>query len=391
MKHFALFSAYLIATVTTGVAMAQIAVDPAYQRPDPSVAYVYVARPTHVDGFAASASGKLTPVPGSPFPNIKLDHLSVTSKFLFGTYYNADDIYSFSIGSNGALKQVSETNPHKYDFGDCFGGAPIQPDQTGTTLYYAENNCDGLAYVQSYKIEGNGDLQFLAQTYENIDSSTLAFYSFRVLGNNTYAYQAACGFEGEFATLNQYQRESNGVMTYTASPNLFPATEDPDDYYCAIGNGFTDSTAVDRTDHLVLALSTYNGMNATAAPAALATYTTDSHGNLITKSTYENMPTSPVLPTALSVSPSGELLAVGGIKGLQVFHFNGSDPITHYTGVLQSGSQFVKLGWDKDNHLYALSTDKLYVYTVTPTNVKEASGSPYSIPEAATLIVLSLK
>jgi len=44
------------------------------------VAYVYVARPTHIDGFAASSSGKLTPVPGSPFANTEVTDFSVTKE-----------------------------------------------------------------------------------------------------------------------------------------------------------------------------------------------------------------------------------------------------------------------------------------------------------------------
>jgi hypothetical protein len=34
------------------------------------------------------------------------------------------------------------------------------------------------------------------------------------------------------------------------------------------------------------------------------------------------------------MSPSGKLLAVAGTTGLQVFHFNGSNPIKPYTGLL---------------------------------------------------------
>jgi len=34
------------------------------------VPIVYVARPTHIDGFVVASNGKLTPVPGSPLANI---------------------------------------------------------------------------------------------------------------------------------------------------------------------------------------------------------------------------------------------------------------------------------------------------------------------------------
>ncbi len=130
----------------------------------------------------------------------------------------------------------------------------------------------------------------------------------------------------------------------------------------------------------------------------LASYTADSHGNLTTTNTYENMPTVEVGPQTMSISPSGKLLAVGGgvsscptcgVPGFQIFHFNGSSPITHDTGLLHASERFVQFAWDSDNHLYALSTNNLHVYTATSTSIEE--GSPYSIPEASSVIVLSLK
>ena len=89
------------------------------------------------------------------------------------------------------------------------------------------------------------------------------------------------------------------------------------------------------------------------------------------------------------MSPSGKLLAVAGESGLQIFHFNGGNPITPYTGLLTS-SNITQMFWDKDNHLYALSTveGKLYVFTVTPTGYTQAPGSPYSIPNSVYVVVL---
>jgi hypothetical protein len=89
------------------------------------------------------------------------------------------------------------------------------------------------------------------------------------------------------------------------------------------------------------------------------------------------------------MSPSGKLLAVAGPLGLQVFHFNGANPITHYTGLLTK-ENVSQVFWDNANHLYAISTQagKLFVFTVTPTSVTQAPGSPHNIPAAGSLIVL---
>jgi hypothetical protein len=85
------------------------------------------------------------------------------------------------------------------------------------------------------------------------------------------------------------------------------------------------------------------------------------------------------------------LLAVGGDNGFQLFHFNGALPITHYSSVLQPNNQFKEFGWDKSNHLFAVSADGLRVYNITPLAYSEAPGSPIPIPGAASVIVVSLQ
>jgi hypothetical protein len=103
----------------------------------------------------------------------------------------------------------------------------------------------------------------------------------------------------------------------------------------------------------------------------LGTFTANAHGGLTTQSTYLNMPTTALSPVStMSISPSGKLLAAGG-QGFQVFHFNGSRPITDYTGLLQAGDSFEEFGWDRDNHLFASSGNALFVYTATPTSIKQ--------------------
>ena len=103
-------------------------------------------------------------------------------------------------------------------------------------------------------------------------------------------------------------------------------------------------------------------------------------------------------PNDLKMSPSGKLLAVAGLNGLQVFHFNAAGPVTHYTGLLAT-KNVLQCFWDNDNHLYAiesplsptgsLTSGKLYVFTITPTSYSQAPGSPYTIFSPSSLAVLS--
>jgi hypothetical protein len=80
------------------------------------------------------------------------------------------------------------------------------------------------------------------------------------------------------------------------------------------------------------------------------------------------------------MSASGKLLAVAGSAGLQVFHFNGANPVTRFTGLLTTDT-VNQVAWDNMNHLYAVASaaGKLYVFTVTTTSVKQAPGSPYAL------------
>ena len=81
----------------------------------------------------------------------------------------------------------------------------------------------------------------------------------------------------------------------------------------------------------------------------------ETNGTLTTTSSGKNMPTTSLTyVNALRMAPSGKLLAVGGIGGLQIFHFNGANPITKYTGLLTT-STIDKVYWDNSNHLYAIS------------------------------------
>jgi hypothetical protein len=315
-----------------------------------------------------------------------------------------EEIYTFSIGSDGALKQVGEIDITKYHH--CTTLGPLLVDHTGTTLYnQAVTNCGGTPDIESFKMEDNGELQFLGSAkneFSAVEAGDIS--SLTLLGTNKYAYQTGSSFEGKaLSSLTvQYKRESNGALTVIGSSSESPKTENPDHVYCPF------LLAGDPTNHLAVAYSDFDKNSGEfVGPNALATYTADSHGNLTTKSTSENMPTTTlggVLPNlgAMSISPSGKLLVLGGgappcgaacnavsappaggFLGFQIFHFDGAEPITHYTEVLQPNYGFQQFSWDNNDHLYALTFDGqfLFVYTVTPTSIAEAPGSPNTIPD----------
>ena len=341
------------------------------------VAYVYVANSLHgttnqITAYAAASNGALTTIPGSPFKQ-NVNWMAVNGAWLFGVANLDEDIYSFKIGSNGALslkdKYTVVTN------GD--GVISDYLDHTGSTLYadlYSTNN-DYLSYSIN---QSNGMITAIGDLPGGpANNSPVSF-----IGNNVFAYSSSCYQFGQ--EIVGVQRASNGTLSYISNFNApFPA-EKSGGFYCPW------LAAADPTNHLAIAMEPLTSNWGQDGPWQLATYTAEASGNLVTNSTYQNMPS--VLVGTVSdywMSPNGKYLAVGGSNGLQIFHFNGANPITKFTGLLTS-SLINQIFWDNANHVYAISQpgNKLFVYTVTSKGVTQAPGSPHTIERPQNLIVL---
>jgi len=354
------------------------------------VAYVYVSSSpssgtSQINAYSASSSGTLTPVLGSPFNlgSEGVSQLAVTGKYLFGSA-NFQDIYSFSIASDGALQQVSVIDASSYNTGNSGGPGYLFLDHTGVTLYDDDYDAYGTgdSAYQAFSIDGTtGQLNFL-QT--GPDGGEIANVPLSFIANNLYTYGAGC-YEGS-GNIFGYKRDSDGKLSALNVNPTIPAAPKGEGQYCPY------LTAADPNGNLAVTMEPNNDITP-SGPVRIAVYSADSAGNLTTTSTAENMPKTQAGPTYgindIWMSPSGKLLAVGGTSGLQVFHFNGANPVTTYTGLLTK-DEIDQLFWDNDNHLYALSATagKLYVFTITPTSHSQAKGSPYTIAGAENIQVL---
>jgi hypothetical protein len=344
------------------------------------VAFVYVGS-GEIYAFAAAADGKLTPVHGSPFPG-EVYSAAVNSGYLFGT--DRTNIYSYSIASDGALKLVFAIDATQYNDPPGSGGpGSLFLDRTGATLYDQDLYCCGKnnAY-QSFRVDNStGWLTYLGVS----DQGWGFFVPMAFIGNNVYTYGASTDYYYT-DTIYGFRRRKDGKLTSAGGGWKLP--QPPPGY----GYGVY-LTSADPTNHVAITAQAYTGCcdgNHGMPLPQLATYTAHADGSLTTKSTYRNMPaTSNQNVSDLAMSPSGKLLAVGGSNGLQVFHFNGGNPITHYTGLITK-DEIDQVSWDNDNHLYAISSksSKLYVFTVTPTSHHQASGSPYAITNPSGIVVL---
>ena len=355
------------------------------------IAFVYVSSSPSgfgkgsnvVNAFAAAANGKLTSIPGSPFHD-NLTDMVVNGKYLFGNTGNGVYLAQFLIEPNGALHWTKSTDVDNYDQPGCsaFPG-PLALDHSGATLYNMLLdfvNC-GSDIEQSFTIEKpSGNLKYLGTDNDLALFSTAISFT----GNNVYAYGAECDFfdhEPE-EIVSVFERQKDGRLISINANTPPPTSPNPDDSYCP------NLTAADPTNHLVISVQLVDDDgDPLGTPPQLATFTADKAGNLSTTSTYKNMPVTAFnYIFDLKMSPSGKLLAVAGDTGLQIFHFNGAAPISHYTGLLVKDSIGL-VYWDNANHLYAIGRNKVYVFTVTPTSVSQATGSPYIVKNPVGLIV----
>jgi hypothetical protein len=366
-----------IATISAVVTFAQI------NSPSSSVALVYVSSSPsssnyEINAFSTAPDGKLTAVSGSPFA-ADVQSMAVNGKYLFGT--NGVDIYSFAIASDGALENVASINAQKFNGYKCGGPYALFLDHTGTILYdedFYGNVCANNTY-QSFGIDrATGELSYLGAS----DASVIFGLALSFAGNNVFAYGSDSYQWSPY--IFGFKRHSDGTLTDMNINPPMPAAK-KGDFYDPYG------AATDPANHVAISVRPFNGTTwQPDGPVQLAIYTANNSGNLTTHSTFSNMPTAAVTyVTDMRMSPSAKLLAVGGGAGLQVFHFNGSKPITHYTGLLTK-DLVNRVFWDNDNHLYAISqsANKLYVFTVTPTSIKHAPGSPYTITNPQDVTVL---
>jgi WD40 repeat protein len=378
------------AAYNTASASVSITVNPAIQTGGSPDAYVYVASSLNNNSvqtyaFSAAADGTLTPLAGSPFAT-GVALMAANRNYLFGT--DGIDIDSFSIASDGTLQQVASINAQQLN-GQlsngtyCGGPQALFLDPTGTTLYandYHGNICANNAFQFFDPNSSSGQLTYLGVS-SAASPEFLGALSF--IGNKIDAYGSSCYHYK--ALIYGFERKSDGTLTSLNMNPAMPAAQSGD-FYCPY------LAAADTGNDVAIPVQPLDDASwQPVAPYQLAVYTADGSGNLTTTSTYSNMPSiSAGFVRAIAMSPAGDLLAVAGTEGLQVFHFNGADPITPYTGLLAT-DEVDQIFWDNDNHLYAIgqASGKLFVFTLTPTMNSQAPGSPHTIASPTSMVVLA--
>jgi hypothetical protein len=261
-------------------------------------------------------------------------------------------------------------------------------DHTGADLYdifVTGGDCEDDVY-QSLRVDkATGKLDYLGAQNGALLAGRLTF-----IGNNRFAYGAFCdpftSPPGAVVNIDAIERTSSGALDHLTTDTVLPQDSS--------GNRFCpEIAAADPTNHVAFVGAFYQ-VETIISPPRIAVFTADSQGKLTATADASHMPATtvtddPSIVYDLKMSPSGKLLAVSGPKGLQILHFNGADPVTSFTGLLLSGTDIEQMFWDNANHLYAISSssNRLYVFTATPTGVWQAPQSPYTITVPNSLIV----
>jgi Bacterial Ig domain len=367
--------------------------------PAAAQAYVYVGTTKGVYLYNAASNGSLSLVSGSPF-SITGSAVGSNGKYFvsLGTTY----LRSYPVASNGAIKgQASQINATLYQGASCgtvYGGTI---DRTGTEAHILfqflgpyDEGCDAL---QSYKINATtgaftfgGVAQFGGVANQALGSPLV------IAGNNGHAYTFTKHYCANDITA--FSRDKFGVLNLSnASGSTWPPAPGDGGLYFPIAMASDNQNVA--ASHMAIAIhETYDDYCGPSGPPTLASFTVGSNGNTIYNGA---MIKTAINPASMAINPQGNLLAVGGntsntdnsggkqTAGLQVFHFNGANPITSFSKVLIT-APINEIRWDNNNHLYAVSnsTHKLYAYTVTSSTITAVPGSPYTIAAAPNALVV---
>jgi hypothetical protein len=324
------------------------------------VAYVYVPTNLGIYAYSASSAGKLTPIKGSPFK--ETTGLAVGTNGKYFITVGTDWVHAYAIAADGALgSQVSQINTQNYGGAQCgttasgkfnHNGIDIFVELAGATDSDGNLVCDD---IQTYSISSKGELTFkgdlVFSSGSTVEGATLPSF----IGTNKYGFNLEfySGYDADPGDIpsyfNTFQSEPSGALEF--APNA--SVSGP---IAGGGNGSYNPYAftADPTDHLAVMVE--SGIGSFGCFCQMASFT-ETNGKLVSTNTWENMPYWPDTWTGpLLMSPSGKLLALGVAPGIQLFHFNGANPITPYTGIIgESGGHISQVAWDNANHLYALN------------------------------------
>lgn len=333
-------------------------------------------------GYAVADDGSLTTIPGFPLP-YDFGGL-VSGNYLFAGDSDGVHLDTYRINTDGTFTKIASTLDQSATQCQCEVGAAMT-DRFGLNLYVVVFDQDNSSWLETYGIDrSTGKLHYLA--YSGSMQGPGAGYALEaVSGDDHYIYGDFCSAYGPCEIGYSARNTDGSILGGTGTGGAVKGLTPPPGVMYGMY-----ALQTDPSNHLLAVLSSYDDdkMMPLDVPNRLVTFTIHPDGTLTTTNTAADMTVPADQPmSAMSLSPSGKLLAIAGQNGLQIFDFNGAAPPTPETGVIPTDS-ITQLLWDNHNHLYGLSySQKLYVFDVTPAGIVPAPGSPHSVPNALGMFV----
>jgi hypothetical protein len=356
--------------------------------------HIYIQTPQGVDVYTLNSANKLNLVAGSPFKTVGLG-AATNGKYWISVGTNILHVYSISQTSGAIGGQVSQIDTSIYAGGECGTTGETTLDHTGLFFYVAHNNMpidvnsNHCLALQTFKMNSsNGQFTFMGDMYDYTNNHVGASRNPSITASEALAFGGTDMGWNSFGVVGYSRNLTTGDFTGMSSITSVPSIGPSDG-----GVGWAPiGVTPENSNHLAVVLaSVVDPPYPQYADPALASYTFTTSG-VATTTNATPLPLT-VAPTVLNMSPSGKILAVGGgvnpnglplafgsNPGFQLFHFNGSAPITPFSSVLTT-TPIDYVHWDNYNHVYALSatTGKLYIWTATATSITPVPGSPFTI------------
>lgn len=311
-------------------------------------ASIYVGVNGKIFAYSLQANGAVAVISGSPFTGPANDVVA-DSAHVYGT--DGTNIATYARSANGALTMETKVNGIAHN--QTPQGSVVSAlmlDRTNSTLYAGELEFDGAdnnSYA-AFTTTGNG-ITFTGNNGINVDAGN----ELSISGNNRFFYGSGCYFADW--DIFGYARSSNGLFSSFDPGGTYPAGPDPQATYCPI--------SISASGHGTLAIS-YSSIDA-SPDVIVSIYTILGNGKLeqVTTSIKDIGNLASFVP--LRFDPSGNYLAVGSKGGIQLFRLNADKTLTKLGKTVGTNLTIADLRWDNVGHLVAISSEALYVFTLT--------------------------
>jgi 6-phosphogluconolactonase (cycloisomerase 2 family) len=325
------------------------------------------------------ADGSLTPLAGSPYAaSTAGTNIATNGANLYAIAAGFTNLDVFSIDkASGSLTLANTINPLAGDKNsDLALGLAL--DHTGASLYVTLGLSDFDSGINVFTVGSSPN----AQQIQFLSGPAIAPPPPIFSSNNQFGYSSLCGVrvDGVFG----YARAADGTLK-NMNPGLpQPPTDRPGEAFCP------ESVAASAKGYLAIVWPHFDFASSNPGNETFVrTYTINSDGTLTAVSNSQVQTASTKAnKVVLNFDPTGSFLAVAGDGGVQIYALNSNGTLAPMGSPQAAGASFQNVTWDKSNHVFATTSNQLYVFSSNTGALVPAPGSPYAGDPALAVLPL---